>query len=110
MRIVYEELDKERKFFNGVIDSKMTYSLALHVETMVSRIHQGQNKSYLNIANVMEIYPEEYAIAKKIIKRIETLLNLDVPKEEIDFIGTFLHSIKSIPRRRYYSNISYGSW
>lgn len=97
MRIVYEELDKERKFFNGVIDSKMTYSLALHVETMVSRIHQGQNKSYLNIANVMEIYPEEYAIAKKIIKRIETLLNLDVPKEEIDFIGTFLHSIKSIP-------------
>lgn len=45
----------------------------------------------------MEIYPEEYAIAKKIIKRIETLLNLDVPKEEIDFIGTFLHSIKSIP-------------
>lgn len=82
MRIVYEELDKERKFFNGVIDSKMTYSLALHVETMVSRIHQGQNKSYLNIANVMEIYPEEYAIAKKIIKRIETLLNLDVQKKK----------------------------
>lgn len=97
MRIVYEELNKERKFFGGVIDSKMIYSLALHVETMISRIHQGQNKSYLNLTNIIEVYTEEYAIAKKIINRIENLLNLNVPKEEISFIGTFLHSIKSIP-------------
>lgn len=96
MQIVYEELDRERELFGGIVDSKIIYSLALHVETMVSRIYQGQKKSY-HIANIIEQHPQEYAIAKRIVVRIENLLKLEIPEEEISFIGTFLYSVKSMP-------------
>lgn len=94
VNIIEEEFGCALHLFGHSVDTKIIYGLALHMETLVERIRQGNITIYPDIVKLSNKYPEEYAVAKKIKSRIEKVLNMQIPDDETAFIAVFLHSMQ----------------
>lgn len=94
VNIIEEEFKCAFHLFGHSVDTKIIYGLALHMETLIERIRQGNITIYPDIIKLSNKYPEEYAVAKKIKSRIEKVLNIQIPNDETAFIAVFLHSMQ----------------
>ncbi|SEJ46322.1 Transcriptional regulator containing an AAA-type ATPase domain and a DNA-binding domain [Propionispira arboris] len=94
VHIIEEQLNAAPKLFGPVVDTKLIYSLALHMETLVERIRQGEITIYPNISEISNKYPDEYHVAKKIKTAVGEVLSINIPEDEVAFIGAFLYSIR----------------
>ncbi|WP_418627502.1 sigma-54-dependent transcriptional regulator [Anaerosinus sp.] len=93
VRIIEEELEKANAVFGRILDAKMVYSLALHMETLIERLRQGEVRIYPNSIKVSSDHPEEYRVAMQIKVRVEKALNVIIPSDEAAFIAMALYSM-----------------
>lgn len=91
--IVGGELEAARELFGG-IDMKMVYGLALHMETLLERLRQGEVMIYPHGERGKAEYPEVYEVAMRMKRRMEDMLSVAIPEDEVAFIAKFLHSLK----------------
>lgn len=105
MNVVKEILAEVAADLHIFIDSKIVYSLALHIETLIERIKTGVHvyKSSLPIDQVH--LTDEYEMSLKIKERLEKELHIKIPNEEAAFIAMFLYALKNNDNQNYISVI-----
>lgn len=93
VQIVETQLKSEEALFGSLIDSKMIYSIALHIETLLERLQHKETIIYPNIAQIAEKYPREYQVAEKMAEKIEQELSVAIPRDEVAFVSSLLYAM-----------------
>lgn len=91
--IVGSELEAAQTLLGG-IDIKMVYGLALHMETLLERLRQGEIMIYPHSERGKTEYPDVYEVAARMKRRMEAMLSVNIPEDEVAFIAKFLQSLK----------------
>lgn len=91
--IVEVQLKSEESLFGSLIDSKMIYSIALHIETLLERLQHKEMILYPNVAQIAQKYPREYQVAKNMAEKIEEELSITIPCDEVAFISSLLYAM-----------------
>lgn len=90
---------KESDYKFDKADSKIIYSLALHIETLLERINLKQIAIYPNIEKAYNEHEKEYSIAINIKKKLEEKFSVKVPEDEIAFITMFIYWVNESKAR-----------
>jgi len=93
VRIIEQEIEAAPEVLGRIIDAKLVYSLALHMETLIERLRQGEVRIYPNSVKVRKEHPEEFRVAMQIKERVEKALSVSIPSDEAAFIAMFLYSM-----------------
>ena len=93
VRIIEQEIEAAPEVFGRIIDAKLVYSLALHMETLIERLRQGEVRIYPNSVKVRKEHPQEFRVALQIKERVEQALSVSIPSDEAAFIAMFLYSM-----------------
>ena len=80
------------RLLDGKISEAFWYSLAIHMESAVDRIAQGDVLLNTKKRKIKRKYPEEYNVARIIGDEIEKHLKLKMPEDELDLIAVYLKS------------------
>ncbi|MCH3965817.1 MAG: sigma 54-interacting transcriptional regulator [Clostridium sp.] len=88
--IVQKSFEENDYKFDGA-DSKIIYSLALHIETLLERINLNQIVIYPNIEKAYSEHEKEYGVAVTIKKKLEEKFSVEIPEDEIAFITMFIY-------------------
>lgn len=75
------------------IDDSIYVTLTDHIVTMLERIQKGIDFDSFLLLNVKSLYPEEYRIALGVVDLINSFLNINIGKEEANFIS--LHIVNA---------------
>ncbi|WP_017211233.1 sigma-54-dependent transcriptional regulator [Clostridium beijerinckii] len=102
VNIIEESFFENEDYFANSTDTKLIYSLALHIETLIERLKLGNVTIYPNIENSYKEHINEYNIAERIKLKIEKQFLIKVPNDEVAFITMFLYSVNT---KREYGNI-----
>lgn len=94
VNIIEMECKAAPYLFGSAVDTKVIYSLALHMETLFERIRQGHMMIYPDSSKVSSKYPEAYRVAAQIKTRVEQALNIPIPQDETALIAVFLNSMQ----------------
>lgn len=87
---------KEINELNYMLDStNVLYGFMLHIENLVCRIRSNRYLRKINNDKVKIQYSEEYSIAQRIKKMIETEFSIFIPDDEIAFLSLFIHSTRA---------------
>lgn len=88
--IIEDYLDFASKRLKRLFSSKIFYGLCLHLNSSVQRIKDGKSIINHNLREIIEKYPEEYAVAQHISNAIESEMDIHIPIDEIGFLAMFL--------------------
>lgn len=91
--IIEDELEASHEELHIPLDPRIIYGLALHIETMVERLRQGEVSVYPNIPKVRRDHPLEYGAAARIRQKVETCLGIQVAEDENAFMAMFIYSM-----------------
>ncbi len=91
-----EELIKENPTIE--INKNAFKYLAIHVEECIKRIRLKQKM--INVNKILSDTTYEYKIAKKFAKRLEEIKNIEIPNDEIGFIGLYIKAALSTESKR----------
>lgn len=72
-----------------VMSEKMRHGLALHIQTLVSRIETGKRIVNPQLNSIRREHKKEFAVALDCIKMIEDELAIDLPIDEAGFLTMF---------------------
>lgn len=102
VKIIEESFLENESYFGNSIDTKLIYSLALHMETLIERLKLGNVTIYPNLDSTYKEHTKEYIIAERIKIKIEKQFLIKVPNDEVAFITMFLYSVNT---KKEYGNI-----
>lgn len=100
--IIEKSFFENKDYFDYSIDTKLIYSLALHIETLIERLKSGNVAIYPNLDSTYKKHEKEYIIAEGIKNKIEKIFLIKVPNDEVAFITMFLYSVNT---KKEYGNI-----
>lgn len=72
------------------INNNIYTALALHINTLISRIYSNKNIINPQLNKIKELYPKEYNIALKAKKQIEEYVHQSIPDDEAGYLTIFL--------------------
>ncbi|GAA0078972.1 sigma 54-interacting transcriptional regulator [Clostridium sp. CTA-5] len=93
--IIKESFIENKDFCINNIDTKLIYSLALHVETLLERLRTGNLVIYPKSEDNYKNYAQEYYVASLIKSKIEDKFFVKIPNDELAFITMLLHSVNT---------------
>jgi len=93
VKIIEESLVESKEAMGLSLDSKVIYSLALHMETLVERLRLGQISIHPNIKKIYDEHQLEFAVAEKIKNKLEEKLGIHIPDDEVAFTAMLLYSL-----------------
>ncbi|WP_038667043.1 sigma-54-dependent transcriptional regulator [Pelosinus sp. UFO1] len=93
VKIIEESLAESVDLIGLSFDTKVIYSLALHMETLIERLRLGQISIHPNIKKIYQEHQQEYAVAEKIKNKLEEKLFLTIPDDEVAFTAMLLYSL-----------------
>lgn len=105
MNVVKEILAEVAADLHISIDSKIVYSLALHIETLIERIKTGVHVYKSSFLIDQTHLTDEYEMSLKIKEKLEKELRIKIPNEEAAFIAMFLYALKNNDNQNYISVI-----
>jgi len=68
--------------------------LVIHLALAIERVEKGENIQFHQEYLKQLLETQEYQVAEKILQRLETLLQLEIPKDEIGYITMHLRGAK----------------
>ncbi|MFZ5967357.1 MAG: sigma 54-interacting transcriptional regulator [Bacillota bacterium] len=77
-----------------IFSSKVFYGLCLHISASLERIRSNKPIINYNLAEIIEKYPDEYAVALHFSGIIEKEENIHIPVDEVGFMAMFLSEDK----------------
>ncbi|WP_240984481.1 sigma 54-interacting transcriptional regulator [Acididesulfobacillus acetoxydans] len=75
----------------GAVDERLLYCLATHLAATIDRIKEGRSLPGFQLPS--QDYIRELETAKKMVAAAEKELALELPREEIDYVAIYLHSV-----------------
>jgi len=93
VNIIEESLTESAEGMGLSFDTKVVYSLALHMETLVERLRLGQISIHPNIKKIYKEHQQEYAVAENIKRKLEEKLLIHIPEDEVAFTAMLLYSL-----------------
>ncbi|WP_333589873.1 sigma-54-dependent transcriptional regulator [Ligilactobacillus acidipiscis] len=115
------KFDRTEKSFNEIIDQDIIdvtneigrflkeerydvgenylYGMSLHISSFIKRVQSGKplRRVANNIISMVNDYPREFDLAKKIKKMLEEHYNMPVPDSELYYLAILLASLKAEP-------------
>lgn len=85
-KVVYQIVTSLKKN----ISNNIYTALALHINTLIARIHNDKNIINPELKKIKNLYPEEYNIALSIKKQIEEYVHHLIPDDEAGYLTLFL--------------------
>lgn len=73
-----------------VFDNNLYTAFALHINTLITRVRNGNNVSNTNIYNIKNLYPKEFNAAFESRKILEDYLYTSISIEEAGYLALFL--------------------
>lgn len=95
VNIIEKSLGQSAELLGMSFDTKVIYSLALHMETLIERLRLGQISIHPNIKKISNEHQPEYAVAQKIKDTLLETLGVQIPDDEVAFIAMLLYSLNS---------------
>jgi transcriptional regulatory protein LevR len=83
-----------------IFSSKVFYGLCLHISASLERIRSNKPIINYNLAEIIEKYPDEYAVALHFSGVIEKEKNIHIPVDEVGFMAMFLSEDKMDEERQ----------
>lgn len=83
--IYYMASELKRNFSNN-----MYTALALHINTLINRVHSNESITNPKLDKIKELYPEEFKIALKGKEIIEKYIHHSIPEDEAAYLTIFL--------------------
>lgn len=105
INVVREILAEVAADLNICIDSRIIYSLALHIETLMERLKTGVHVYNSSLLMNQTHLTDEYEMSLRIKNKLEKKLHIKIPNEEADFIAMFLYALKNSEHPNYISVI-----
>lgn len=84
----YLEMASDR--LKKIFSTKVFYGLCLHISSSIERIRLNKNIINHNLKDIIDRYPDEYAIALHFSSALEKEFNIRIPLDEVGFIAMFL--------------------
>ncbi|WP_027415270.1 sigma 54-interacting transcriptional regulator [Aneurinibacillus terranovensis] len=88
--IVESFLETASNELHKVFSNKVFYGLCLHLSSSIERIKQDKKIINHNLREIIEKYPDEYALALHFSHTIEDEYKIRMPLDEVGFIAMFL--------------------
>lgn len=88
--LVERYLDFASKKLNKVFSSKVFYGLCLHLSSSIERIKKNKPIINHNLTEIIEKFPDEYAVALHFSGVMEKEENIHIPVDEVGFMAMFL--------------------
>lgn len=95
VKIIEESLAQSVELVGLSFDTKVIYSLALHMETLIERLCLGQISIHPNIKKIYKEHQQEYIVAEQIKSKLEEKLFITIPDDEVAFIAMLLYSLNT---------------
>jgi len=83
-------IDYITKKLNITFDNNLYTAFALHINTLINRIHNNKIISNPNLDKIKELYPIEFSIAVESKKIIEDYIHTEIPIDEAGYLALFL--------------------
>lgn len=68
--------------------------LAIHLEVALKRVRLEQRIININLEKIKTDYPEEFSIAERFAKRLESIRDVKIPVNEIGFIALYIKTAR----------------
>ncbi|MBB6217872.1 transcriptional regulatory protein LevR/transcriptional regulator with AAA-type ATPase domain [Anaerosolibacter carboniphilus] len=88
--LVEQYLEFASQKLKKIFSSKVFYGLCLHINASLRRIRSNKPIINYNLAEIIEKYPDEYAVALHFSGIIEKKENIHIPVDEVGFMAMFL--------------------
>ena len=75
---------------NISFDNTLYTAFALHINTLVQRIHSGKKILNPNLDKIKNLYKKEFDIALDVKKILEDFIHIHIPEDEAGYITLFL--------------------
>lgn len=72
-------------------DSKIIYSISLHIETLLERIKLKQIAIYPKIEKAYKDHKKEYIVSETIKQKLEEKFQVSIPEDEVAFMTMFIY-------------------
>lgn len=98
--LVERYLDFASKKLNKVFSTKVFYGLCLHLSSSIERIKKNRPIINHNLTEIIEKFPDEYAVALHFSGVMEKEEDIHIPVDEVGFIAMFL-TVDKMEEERY---------
>lgn len=85
-KVVYEIVTS----LNRNLNNNVYTALALHINTLISRVYNNKNIVNPQLNKIKSLYPKEYSIALKAKAQIEEYIHHEIPIDEAGYLTLFL--------------------
>ncbi len=75
---------------NRVFQNKYFYGLCLHISASIERIRANKLIQNPQLVEIIENYPEEYAVSMYLVEQLEKAYDIKIPVDETAFIAMFI--------------------
>ena len=94
-REIYQLVESE---LNIEYQANFIYAFSLHISSLLKKLNLGEQRQINdNIRTMISDYPEEFQLAKRIRKMIETAFSVTILESEDYYLAALLVSLKSTP-------------
>lgn len=90
LTISNELIDYAKAKLSGLLNESIYVSLTDHLYTAIERTKQGIHVRNILLWDIKRLYPAEYAIGKRAIKKISELYHIELGEDEAGFIALHL--------------------
>ncbi|OXT05987.1 transcriptional regulator [Thermoanaerobacterium thermosaccharolyticum] len=91
---VEEAIDIAKENYKNIKDN-LFYALAIHLSAAYERIKSGKSIFNPQLESVKREYVREYVVAKKMVERINKILNIELTDDEVGFVAMYLRTFSA---------------
>ncbi|SEO78289.1 sigma-54-dependent transcriptional regulator [Propionispora vibrioides] len=97
---IIERVLNESKLFGTDYNKKILYGLALHINALIIRLHNGYENYIDNQHKTQPKHKEEFQVATKLRSELETEFYIKIPDDEIAYLTMFLYAFREVGVRK----------
>jgi len=94
LEAVEEVLKDVGDLLGGPLNQKLTYSIALHLQTIMEKVKTDSMMFHPDKENILKNYPKDCNAAKIIRAKLEQRLLINISEDEEAFLAMFLHAVR----------------
>lgn len=91
---VEEAIDIAKENYKNIKDN-LFYALAIHLSAAYERVKSGKSIFNPQLESVKSEYMREYVVAKKMVEKINKILDIELTDDEVGFVAMYLRTFSA---------------
>ncbi|MEG6566559.1 sigma 54-interacting transcriptional regulator [Thermoanaerobacterium saccharolyticum] len=91
---VEEAIDIAKENYKNIKDN-LFYALAIHLSAAYERVKSGKSIFNPQLESVRREYLREYVVAKKMVEKINKILDIELTDDEVGFVAMYLRTFSA---------------